>query len=313
MKLEFNKVIGTLVSVVMIIGLLELGPNIGFANSSNALLTANVNVGNIIYISVTPTTNTFGNVYPGQSYSTNVMYTDADNGGNIGANIFVSGNAWQYSTYSFGVSNTLWDSASQGTYNGFSLTNTLADTSIYIAQPTQSTPSQSNSIFFGVNIPGGTAVGLFTENILFENKNTTLSVSSSTETVQLTANVQGACYIALSPNTIAFGAIYASANVPTNVMVTDTDSAGNAAANVLLEGTAWTGLGSNSFGVSNTMWDATSQSTYTGTALSNTLALTSISISATTPASANVFFGLGVPGGTPAGVYTQTITIENSC
>ena len=132
--------------------------------------------------------------------------------------------------------------------------------------------------------------------------------------------MQAACYITLAPNLISFGSIYASANVPTNVLVTDTDNGGNAAANVLLEGTPWT-LTSNSlvtFGASNTLYDSSSQGVYNGLPLSGTATSTAITVLApnypsSSSANALIYFGLGIPGGAEAGAYTQNIIIENSC
>ncbi|MGC8688036.1 MAG: hypothetical protein ACP5RQ_01395 [Candidatus Micrarchaeia archaeon] len=145
-----------------------------------------------------------------------------------------------------------------------------------------------------------------------------LVTATATNTVTASANVVGTCYISLSSNTINFGNILPNANVPTNMLITDYDNGGNVAANILISGTNWT-YSSYSFGVSNTLWSASMQSTYTGTALTLTPTLTSTGIVIPTPTqtstttSNNIYFGLAIPAGTPAGVYTQTITIENSC
>jgi hypothetical protein len=51
--------------------------------------------------------------------------------------------------------------------------------------------------------------------------------------------------------------------------------------------------------------------------LTSTLTLTGITIAAPTQGNPStnspIYFGLGVPAGAPAGAYSQTITIENSC
>ncbi len=132
-----------------------------------------------------------------------------------------------------------------------------------------------------------------------------------TGSVAASVNVPLYCGITLSPTSISFGSVSPGSNVPTNVLVTDTNSAGNTQANVLIDGTAWTSS-SSSFGVGNTEWDTTSQTTYTGTALTSSLASTGETLSASA-GSNTLYFGLAVPASQAAGVYSQTITIENSC
>ena len=118
-----------------------------------------------------------------------------------------------------------------------------------------------------------------------------------------------ACQISLSANAISFGNISPGAYWPTNVLVTDTNS-GSANAYMGVYGSNWV-LGSNSFGVSNTLWSPIQQSSYTGTPLSATAANTAILVPA--GSSNGIYFGLQVPTGTPAGSYPQTIVIENNC
>lgn len=312
----YNYGITIALAFALLIVMYALAANMGVsyaASTSNAIVNANVNVGNVIYIAVAPTTNSIGDVYPTVSYPANTLFTDTDTGGNLAANVFVSGAAWAYSTYSFGVSNTTWSATLNGANTP--LSNTLANTDITILQPNTIAPSQSNSIYFGVSIPASAPAGVWSENLIFENENLSAPTNSVTENVILTANVQSVCYISLSPNAIGFGSILPTANVPTSNVITDTDSGGNVAANVLVSGTTWTGT--TPFGVGNTLWSATSENSYTGTALSSSLALTPTVVFApaypASTASNSIYFGLGIPGGTAAGVYTQTITIENSC
>ena len=313
MNKELFLITGLTLSIFAAIVLLS--STVSFAYTSNTSATANVNVGNVIYITITPSSNTFGNVYPGSTYDTNVLFTDTDNGGNLAANVFISGSNFIYGSNNIGVSNTLWDYPSQTLYAGTPLSGTPADTGITLAQPSIASPSTSNEIYFGVSIPSGTAVGFYTQTLTFNNINSGASLGSGPATVSLTANVQGFCLISLSPTSINFGSIAASANVPTNNLITDTDSGGNVQASVLVEGTGWSGAGS--FGVSNTLYSSSSQTTYTGNALTSTLTLTGITIAAPTQGNPStnspIYFGLGVPAGAPAGAYSQTITIENSC
>ncbi|MCL4388197.1 hypothetical protein M1567_03535 [Candidatus Marsarchaeota archaeon] len=145
------------------------------------------------------------------------------------------------------------------------------------------------------------------------------SVAFANTTSNVTANVavESVCYISLSSNAISFGSLYPTAQHADNVLVTDSDPNGNAAANVLVSGGNWIS-GSNFFGVSNTTWSATSSNTFlTANPLSATPAITGITIATPTTTSNDpynsIYFGLNVPGAIPAGTYTQTIVIENSC
>jgi hypothetical protein len=147
------------------------------------------------------------------------------------------------------------------------------------------------------------------------------SVAFATTTSNVTANVavESVCYIGLSTNAISFGSLYPTAQHADNVIVTDSDPNGNAAANVIVFGGNWIS-GLNSFGVSNTTWSATSSNTFlTTNPLTTSTNPTTTGITIATPTtSANdpsnsIYFGLNVPGAIPAGTYTQTIVVENSC
>jgi hypothetical protein len=138
-----------------------------------------------------------------------------------------------------------------------------------------------------------------------------VTFTQSSGSVTASVNVPLYCGITLNPTSISFGSVSPGSNVPTNVLVTDTNSAGNTQANVLIEGGNWISV-SSSFGVSNTLWDSTTQTTYTGNALTLSLASTGETLSASA-GSNTLYFGLAVPASQAAGVYSQTITIENSC
>ena len=329
MKTKSLITLGLWLAVVASIATFEVYMGTANASTSNGTVTANVAVGNVIYLTVSNSVSgnviNFGSIFSGSHYDTNVIVTDNDVGGNIGANILVEGSSWQDATTSntFGASNTFWSPTQLINLGTNALTSAFANTFITIAAPSLSTPYASNSIYFGVNVPGGTPEGNYIQTISFENYNASQGIynkSSTANAITAEVDVLGTCYISLSPNAISFGPIVASANVPTNVLVTDSDNGGNVAASLLVEGANWYLNGNTAltnFGVSNTLWDANSLSTYTGTALSNALVTTSITIPAPTPTntitSNSIYFGLGVPGGTPAGSYEQTITIENSC
>ncbi|MGC9011245.1 MAG: hypothetical protein ACP5JN_03875, partial [Candidatus Micrarchaeia archaeon] len=156
-------------------------------------------------------------------------------------------------------------------------------------------------------------------SIYFENENG--STTSNSATLSVTANVQSTCYISLSPTLINFGTIASGANTGTTWNgIVDTDPNGNAQATIYVYGSNWI-YSSNtaiSFYVSNTMWSASSTISYSsGTGLTLSPVSTGIIIPAPTqaqPSTSNtIYFGVGVPGGAPAGAYTQNIIIENSC
>ena len=304
--------LGIMLGSLMLIGV--LGTALSFAATSNGSVTANVDVGYAVYISIPTNTASFGNIYPNAVAYTNVPITVQDNGGNLAANILVSGGAWASGSNSIPVGNTLYSNTLQTSYVGTALSGTLTDTHSTIAQPSIAANSLSNSVYFGVSIPAGTPPGLYTQALTFQNENFSNTVTSSNALAALTANVQGTCYISLSPNSIGFGPIVPTANVPTNVQVTDTDNGGNAAANVLVGGTDWS-FAANTVG--QTKWDAATQSTYAGTSLTNTLVTTGITVAApstgTPSTNSPIYFGLAIPAGTTSGTYTQTITLENSC
>jgi hypothetical protein len=131
-----------------------------------------------------------------------------------------------------------------------------------------------------------------------------------------------ACFISLNTNAINFGGINPNSNVPTTNSITDTNSGTVPAAFLIAGGvgdsSSWYDNGIwvdttavNTIGIANTLWSLTSQSSYTGTALTNVLTTTGISIAAA--GSNNIYLGMQVPGGTPTGAYTTNIVIENSC
>ncbi len=156
------------VSITAIIAALGMAA-FGLVFASSGTVSASASVSNSVYVSAAPSSNTFGNVYPGSTYDTNVLFVDTDNGGNIESNIMISGAGWTFGSNSIGVSNTLWSGASQSSYTGTALTGTLAATGLIIPGATFSAPSPSNSIYFGLGIPAGTAGGSYTQTITIEN------------------------------------------------------------------------------------------------------------------------------------------------
>lgn len=176
-------------------------------------------------------------------------------------------------------------------YDGISQSAVVANSITFTTAPGSYSFSVANVVVGGVTYVPAPASG-------------TLAAFNTT-----TITFSGGCQISLSPNSITFGSLTPGSTYPTDIGVTDTNN-GAVAANVLVSGGNWIG-GALSFGVSNTLWSQSSEPTYTGTALTASLANTPIVIGA--GGSNSIYFGLGAPLATPAATYSQTITIENSC
>lgn len=293
---------------------------LAMAGTTTNTVTANVNVQGICWTAALPNPATFGNVNPSTVSVTNLQVTDNDVGGNLAAFLWINANGninsgnWQWGTNTILVGNTVYNAISQGAYLGNTLTTTPTNTNIALAAPTLGAPTNSVFIYFGLNIPGGTPGGLYTQALVFNN----ICTTTNANTLSLTANVQQVCYTTTTPNAITFGNMYPGTTYPANVVVTDNDVGGNVGAAMYVEGQNpnWV-FGSNNIAVSNTVYNAISQSTYLGNALTTSFVNTNIAIAAPTQATpyatANVYFGMAVPGGTVAGLYTENIIIENSC
>ncbi|MEM3215977.1 MAG: hypothetical protein QXS17_03615, partial [Candidatus Micrarchaeaceae archaeon] len=180
------------------------------------------------------------------------------------------------------------------TYNGI-INSSTTNTIVFSTPPGNYLFTVANQI-----VSGTTYIPSPSSGYLVAGNTTSITFSTVTQT----------CTISLPINAINFGSINPGSNVPTANAITD-DNTGNANAYMLVYGGNWIGPGANSFGVGNTLWAATSQSTYSGTPLSATPSNTAIVVPA--GSSNSIYFGLGVPGGAPSGSYSQTITIENSC
>ena len=161
------EILSILIGIVFAISYLFLP--LVYPSSGNSNVNANVIVSSACFIGLSPNSITFGNMAPTSIYDTNVIVTDTDNGGNVAANILLEGIDWTSGSNSFVVGQTKYDQTSQSSYSGVSLTASLVDTAVQIPAPTASTPSTSNTIYFGLQVPGGTTPGTYTQTITFEN------------------------------------------------------------------------------------------------------------------------------------------------
>jgi hypothetical protein len=104
----------------------------------------------------------FGTLNPGTVNPDNVQIADTNSGDAV-ANVLVSGTDWASSAASFGVSNTSWSQTPLTSFGTELVSNALKSTGIAIE------PSSSNSIYFGLNMPGAIAAGTYTQTITIEN------------------------------------------------------------------------------------------------------------------------------------------------
>ena len=79
---------------------------------------------------------------------------------------------------------------------------------------------------------------------------------------------------------------------------------------MLVYGGNW--IGPVQFGVSNTTWASSSGVPFASANNLNAVPTNTLFI-VPSSGSNTIYFGLGIPGGTPSGAYTQNIVIENSC
>ena len=117
-----------------------------------------------------------------------------------------------------------------------------------------------------------------------------ISVSAGTYSGNVVANVivSNTCFTSAAPSTFSFPSLPPGSSDSTNNLVTVTDNGGNAASTLEVAGTGgsgltlgyWSGPGTNTMPVGQTNWDAALQSSYLGTALTNSLISTSIALTA---------------------------------
>ncbi|MCL4375521.1 hypothetical protein M1394_01855 [Candidatus Marsarchaeota archaeon] len=139
-----------------------------------------------------------------------------------------------------------------------------------------------------------------------------VSIRLNAATITANVVVSGVCEESFSPTNVVFGAILPNGNHSTNIIVTSTNN-GNEGAYIFISGGNWidTSNALISFGSTNTLWNAIAQTSYNGIGVSLTPSNTQILVPA--GSSANIYFGLAIPGGQYAGTYNQLITIDNTC
>ena len=132
--------------------------------------------------------------------------------------------------------------------------------------------------------------------------------------VILSVTVNSVCEISLNTQAVSFGNVIASQNtLTTSQNVLDTNN-GNGGTFIWVDGGNWIGPNgiAPSFGVTNTVYSASSANSFgASVALTQIPANSNIFIGIAT--SNSVWFGLGIPAGQAANVYTQNIIITNVC
>ena len=113
-------------------------------------------------ISLNPTEINFGTVDAGSSIATVNAITDT-NTGNAKSYMFVYGGNWIGSTH-FGVSNTTWATSNGVSFASANRLGTIpANTTLIVPA------SLSNTIYFGLGVPGGGTSGPYSQTITIEN------------------------------------------------------------------------------------------------------------------------------------------------
>ncbi len=288
--------------------------NLALAGSSNQVVNAIVSVpvycGNTLSNTIIGfgATNNPPGIAPGSSVNTANLSVYTNTYGNMNANVFVMGSTWAYSTYTFGVSNTLWSAAKQGGYSGTALTSSFVLAANAVSQGT-------NTIYFGVAVPAGQQAGNYLQQITVQAKCGGSTYTAPNTVISAYVNVTGYCAVSLGTNAINFGTITPGSNsVYTSNVITDTNTGGNKDASIWVYGGNWI-AGGNNFYVANTAWASSNVVYGTGTALTLIGANTGILAGAqgTSYNTNSVYWGLAVPGGQPVGSYTQNIIIINTC
>jgi hypothetical protein len=123
--------------------------------------------------------------------------------------------------------------------------------------------------------------------------------------------VSKTCFITLNVPSVFFGSLApAYGTVYTANFVGDTDTNGNANANILVYGSNLISQ-SNTIGITNMTWAVTNTLLGSGTAMTVVLTDTHQTVSA--GGSNQIFIGFNVPSGQLPGTYVGNVVLENSC
>ena len=118
-------------------------------------------------ISLSSSAINFGSIIPSTSIATNNAISDS-NTGTANAYMYVYGGNWIFSSntaISFYVANTVWSSIANTAYSSATrLSNLATNTSILVPA------GASNTIYFGLAVPGGAKAGAYTQNIIIANQ-----------------------------------------------------------------------------------------------------------------------------------------------
>ncbi len=127
-----------------------------------------------------------------------------------------------------------------------------------------------------------------------------------------TANVALSCAISLNRTALGFGLVDPSTNsIYLYNAILDTNG-GNEGTTIYIYGGNWIGANTAlTFAVGNTQWAGANQVYGTGNVLTTSITTTNIAVSAAT--SAGLWFGVAVPSGQAANVYSQNVVITNVC
>jgi PGF-pre-PGF domain-containing protein len=137
-------------------------PSTGHLGAGNTTTITFSAVSKTCTISLNPSAINFGTINAGSSIPTTNAITDT-NTGNANAYMLVYGGNW-IGPRIFGVSNTTWSASSGVPFISANRLSALAtNTSILVPE------SSSNSIYFGLGIPGGAPSGAYSQDITIEN------------------------------------------------------------------------------------------------------------------------------------------------
>lgn len=176
----------------------------------------------------------------------------------------------------------------------------------------------------------GLSFGAF---VLLHGTKLSYAFTTAPNTVAASATVSNVCYITSVTGNVplAFGTMLPGSNtINANFLIVDTDTNGNAAANILIQGgigpvvsqftpqnSVWQGPSTSNIFIGNTVWSPTNVLYASGNTLTNALINTNIQVPAPTQGSPtttqNIFFGMAIPPATTGGVYNTNIIFEDSC